>query len=249
MPIIDKTLHPGELLFSEGEQDSSIYIIKQGKIELMTRNPLYLLEGNIKNPGDLLGVMTTLLGLPHVYSSRAVEKSTVARCDYKDFAGLIKTKPQIALKIVTGLSSVVRTLNQHIIRHLQDGEEQEDDRMFEIGLYFLEKKDLRKAEYVFKKCEEIHGMNKSIAEKTLFKLAEIYESMNEKDRALQTYQQLIDRYPLDKRITRVCQTIITRLKQECRPAQNSDEPDDVETPKPRKGLLALIKSAARENKE
>lgn len=242
MTVQDRNYRPGELIFSENEPDTHIYIIKQGRIEIMTRNPFYVLDGTIKVPGDLLGVMTAICGLACKVSARAVEPSLVTVCDVADFNDLIRNKPVIALKIVSSLSAIVRELNNHIMKHLNSSEEKkEDDKFFDIGAYFMDRGEHEKAEYVFRRCDEIYGQDKGLSEKSLFKLGEIYELTHDLDNARKTYQELIDRFPLDKRITRVANSILKRLEpqESLKTIETEDKPQE-------KGLLSLIKSAAKD---
>ncbi|MGC8595630.1 MAG: ATP-binding protein [Candidatus Kryptoniota bacterium] len=102
----------GTRLFEEGEVSDSLFIIKSGEIELRKK----LGEGEIALwtafPGDFLGEMAVIDGLPRSASAVAIEDSIVASISSEILQPLLSTHPKLMLNISKALTVRLRRSNE-----------------------------------------------------------------------------------------------------------------------------------------
>ena len=63
------TFAPGEVLLSEGGKKGVLYILIEGKIEVLKDD---LRVGTVAEPGSILGEISVLLDVPHTATLRAL---------------------------------------------------------------------------------------------------------------------------------------------------------------------------------
>lgn len=111
---------PGAQLFAQGEAPDGVYIVRDGRVELVWRGSMRRrLIVQILHPGDVEGDICTILGLPPPYSARALDHVEALVISSGDLETLLATRPQVARR---WLSSVAARLvhAQHRILQLQD---------------------------------------------------------------------------------------------------------------------------------
>ena len=102
----------GEILYNQGEECSTMFLLKSGKIELYIGKGTkreYLLH-TAADYGDSLGEMGLLQGEPRNATAIAVEDSVVVEIDEAHFGAFIKENPARAIKMIKDLSLRFRNL-------------------------------------------------------------------------------------------------------------------------------------------
>jgi CRP-like cAMP-binding protein len=100
---------PGQFIFQAGDLGSEMFVIHDGKAEVMREggspadNVVAVLE-----KGDFFGEMAVLEGLPRTASVRALTDLKLVRVDGATFTQLLRTEPEIAVRIMRKLSRRLR---------------------------------------------------------------------------------------------------------------------------------------------
>jgi CRP/FNR family transcriptional regulator len=104
-----KKIHKGEQLFSEGMTASAFFIVVSGKVKIYKLSP----DGkehtlHIQAPGDLVAEAAIFDAMLYPASCMAIEDSVLIRISREGFINLIKTHPELALKMMSGYSRRLR---------------------------------------------------------------------------------------------------------------------------------------------
>ncbi len=110
---IEQDFVRGNLLFSEGEEGDTMYIILEGKVLITkslgeTTKTLAVLE-----PGDFFGEMSLLTGETRSANAMVSEDSRMLVVDQEAFSTLVSTNAKIAWNIMTRLAYRLR--ESHIL--------------------------------------------------------------------------------------------------------------------------------------
>ena len=111
---------PGSQLFAQGQSPDGVFIVRDGRVELVWRGPMRRrLIVQILHPGDVEGDICTILSIPPPYSARAVDLVETLVITQADLETLLATRPQVSRR---WLSSVAARLvhAQRRILQLQD---------------------------------------------------------------------------------------------------------------------------------
>lgn len=116
--ITRKAFNKGDVIFSEGEDFDKLFIINQGSIKVYKYNKdgkeqiLYILK-----EGDFLGDLNLLKKDTFKFNSMALEHTSMCIIHKDDFDNLIKTNPDISIKVleyahdrIASLENLVQTL-------------------------------------------------------------------------------------------------------------------------------------------
>ncbi|HEX6208514.1 MAG TPA: Crp/Fnr family transcriptional regulator [Actinomycetota bacterium] len=111
----------GEQLFAQGQEPDGVYIVREGRVELVWRGSMRRrLVVQILHPGDVEGDICTILAIAPPYSARALDRVEALVISPADLEALL-TRPQVSRR---WLSSVAARLvhSQRRILQLQDHE-------------------------------------------------------------------------------------------------------------------------------
>lgn len=125
--------HPmGDIIFSEGEIGTEMYIVQSGSVELLKEiggetRVLATLE-----KGDFFGEMSVLEDLPRTASARAKTEVELVRINGATFDAMLKSNTEIAVRMMRKLSRRVREitamLEQSLGRQVADEEKPAQQR-------------------------------------------------------------------------------------------------------------------------
>lgn len=103
-----RTFESGEYVFREGDLGTEMYILQEGEVEILKRvnDVEERLAGLGK--GDFFGEMAVLEDLPRTASARAATDCTAIEIDGSTFDQMLRTKPEIAVRIMRKLSRRLR---------------------------------------------------------------------------------------------------------------------------------------------
>jgi CRP/FNR family cyclic AMP-dependent transcriptional regulator len=108
-------LHRNDIVFSEEEVASALYIVVEGRIGIATHRfddreaILALME-----PGDVFGEMSLLDGLPRAATARALEASSCIAVPYEPVRVLFKEHPGALAAVVRMLAARLRVADEQI---------------------------------------------------------------------------------------------------------------------------------------
>ena len=138
----------------EGKLDASrFYIIRQGQFQISKESEIIEEDtGNILYPGDFFGVVSCMSNHASIESAKALTDVTVI-CVYRDQFGILLQKySPIAIKIIKSFSHKLRYFDSAITRLSFKGNVEENPKyLYNIGDYYIKKKQLSHAFHAFKK--------------------------------------------------------------------------------------------------
>ncbi len=107
---------PGEVVFEEGSEGHTLYIVITGEAKVTKKDP----EGReqvltLLKDGDICGEMSFLDGRPHSATITAVHSMRVIQIEKADFDRFVEEYPKAAYKIMMNIvfqvDSIVRRMN------------------------------------------------------------------------------------------------------------------------------------------
>ncbi|MDH3254292.1 MAG: cyclic nucleotide-binding domain-containing protein [Acidobacteriota bacterium] len=98
----------GQFVFRAGDLGTEMYVIHSGKVEVMDESPAALTPVAVLEKGDFFGEMAVLEGVPRIASVRAVTDVKLVRVDGATFTQLLRSEPEIAVRIMRKLSRRLR---------------------------------------------------------------------------------------------------------------------------------------------
>ena len=106
----ERSYPAGTVIFSQGDTGVGLYVLKSGKIRIVQGNHPDSAEEEIGivGPGDVLGEMALLDDLPRSASAEAVEDVVALLLPIWEFRGVLRSHPDIALKLLAVLSRRLR---------------------------------------------------------------------------------------------------------------------------------------------
>ncbi len=107
----------GHLLCEKGSPGQALYIVRSGRVRIFTTDK----EGrevalNICGPGDFIGELSLLDGLPHSASAATLEPSELVLLEREAFLSQLETHPRIALRVLAAISMRLRVTTQRAER-------------------------------------------------------------------------------------------------------------------------------------
>jgi hypothetical protein len=100
----------GDVLFREGDTSADMYIIQDGRVELMRRDAGELRQVALLESGDFFGEMSLLDGTPREVTARALSAFTALRLDGATFRQVALENSEIPIRM---LSRAARRLHEH----------------------------------------------------------------------------------------------------------------------------------------
>jgi CRP-like cAMP-binding protein len=104
----------GTVLFREGEPGSQMYVIRAGRVSIWKRIADSEITLTVLGPGDFFGEMALLEGLPRSASATALEDSLLIEVEQEAFELLLRSKGEIALRMMRRLSARLREADRQI---------------------------------------------------------------------------------------------------------------------------------------
>lgn len=109
-PTKKREVPAGEVLLSEGKTSGHIYVLAEGRIEVLRGNTQVAV---VSEPGSVFGEMSVLLNTPHTATVRALSPVTVYV--YADAAGFMRSDPQIAFVIARLLAQRLNSATTYLV--------------------------------------------------------------------------------------------------------------------------------------
>ncbi len=120
-PLEGKTEHyqNGELIFEEGEVGAEVFVLSEGRVELIKRGRESAVEIAVLESGAIFGEMAALDNMPRSLTARALGEVTVEAIDQESFLDAMHRDPEFALEVMGGLADGMRTLHDMLAGNLQ----------------------------------------------------------------------------------------------------------------------------------
>jgi cAMP-binding proteins - catabolite gene activator and regulatory subunit of cAMP-dependent protein kinases len=109
----DRDLAKGELLFSQGEESSDLYVVMDGRIAISTRST----DGResmvaVLENGSLFGEMGLFDGGPRSAEARALSDTTLIEIAFDDVRAAVQERPEVLWAIVRLLAQRIRATDE-----------------------------------------------------------------------------------------------------------------------------------------
>jgi CRP-like cAMP-binding protein len=110
----------GDIVFTEGDESTELYIMIKGEIELQIKIAPQLADTTVLvvKPNDIFGELSFVDPKPRAATARCVKKSIVASIRREDFENLVQAKPDIGLRFYLNvaqlLSEKLRKMNGYL---------------------------------------------------------------------------------------------------------------------------------------
>jgi CRP-like cAMP-binding protein len=140
----------GSLAYARGDEASRIYVLRSGKISLVSidietgeeiRDPVA--------PGEFFGVKSALGHFPREENAVAVADSTAMVFTVPEFEAFAVANPSIVLKMLKIFSNQLRRVHAQIARIMTNETVKSDEGLFAIGEKYLKLKRYAHAKYIF----------------------------------------------------------------------------------------------------
>jgi CRP-like cAMP-binding protein len=115
-----RTYEPGSQVFAQGQSPDGVYIVRDGRVELVWRGPMRRrLIVQILHSGDVEGDICTILSIPPPYSARALDRVDALLITPTDLETLLATRPQVSRRWLSSVSARLVHAQRRILQ-LQD---------------------------------------------------------------------------------------------------------------------------------
>jgi hypothetical protein len=109
------TAAAGEFIFREGDLTSDLFILEDGRVELLRHEDGTPQVVATLGPGELFGELALLEDQPRDLAARAATDCTLLRLDYATLLDLIRENPQVALNGMRRLSRRLREQERAVL--------------------------------------------------------------------------------------------------------------------------------------
>jgi CRP-like cAMP-binding protein len=113
----------GGFLFREGDLGTEMFILQEGQVEILKTVNGIDEQLAVLEKGDFFGEMSLLEDLPRTASARAISDCKVIRINGATFDQMLRTKPEIAVRIMRKLSRRLRQTDQMLREALGAGDQ------------------------------------------------------------------------------------------------------------------------------
>ncbi len=115
-----RNYEPGEIVFEQGDPGSGMYVIRSGYVTLFTRDQYNRREDlSVLGPGDFFGETTIATPAARVISASCNENCELVGLFRSDLLAITERHPEIANRILLGLTSVISERLQSAILELR----------------------------------------------------------------------------------------------------------------------------------
>jgi hypothetical protein len=98
----------GDFIFREGDLGTTMYIVHEGKVEIIQEIAGAEQKLTVLEKGDFFGEMAVLESLPRTASARAVGEVQLLQINSATFSQMLKDNPEIAVRMMRKLSRRIR---------------------------------------------------------------------------------------------------------------------------------------------
>ena len=112
---VTKTYARNTVIINEGDESDSLYVILAGRVKVFLSDE----EGkevilNTQEAGDYFGELALIDEAPRSASVMTLDDSKMSIVSKRDFEGCLTSHPQIALRVIKGLTKRLRNLTDNV---------------------------------------------------------------------------------------------------------------------------------------
>jgi CRP-like cAMP-binding protein len=161
----------------EGKRNADrFFIIRSGKVKLSKEVQIVAEEqGDILNPGDFFGVVSTMSGHSHIETAQALTDITLISVMKDQFSQLIQSNAPVAMKIIMQFSKRMRYLDEALTRLTLKNKSAEEapSHLFNVAEYYAKHNQYNQAIYAYLKYAKFcpKGENVPTAHERMKKIA------------------------------------------------------------------------------
>ena len=109
---LGKVYQDGETVFRQGDVGDCMYVIQEGKVEVLVEDGDQEIQVAIRSTGDFIGEMAIFERDVRSATIRAMGQVRLLTIDKKNFMRRIAQDPSLAFRVVETMSRRIRDLNE-----------------------------------------------------------------------------------------------------------------------------------------
>lgn len=113
---LGKVYHDGEVIVRQGETAGGLFVIQEGRLEILSESEGKETRIRIAGEGELIGEMAIFERQVRSATARALGEARVLTVDRKNFLRRINEDPSLAFRVVETMSRRVRELSAEVVR-------------------------------------------------------------------------------------------------------------------------------------
>jgi serine phosphatase RsbU (regulator of sigma subunit) len=113
--VVEQRLRAGEVLFRQGEEGHTCYVILAGELEVIGHPGQEEVRLEVRRPGQIIGEMALIDPSPRSASVRALTDTYIAALNERDFTALMHSNPELTLDLLRGNTARLRRTSQQMI--------------------------------------------------------------------------------------------------------------------------------------
>ena len=117
-----RVFEPGEIIFSEGDDSREMFVVLEGRVEVVKPSPRGEVRLASLERGEFLGEMSLLESLPRSATARAIDNVRLLAIHPGGFLLKIRRDPTFAFEIMQSLSRRIRGTNDALMKAMSAGE-------------------------------------------------------------------------------------------------------------------------------
>jgi len=106
----------GDVIFREGDLGTEMYVVHQGRVEILRTIDEERVRIALLEKGDFFGEMSLLEELPRTATARALEETTLIEINGALFDRMLRRNPEIGVRIMRKLSRRLREVDAELGR-------------------------------------------------------------------------------------------------------------------------------------
>ena len=111
---LGKTYYDGDVIIRQGDVDDCMYVIQEGKVEIILEHEGQERQLNVLDVGDFFGEMALFDKDVRSATVRAVGKAKVLTVDKKSLMRRFLEDPSLAFRLVETMSKRIRELQEKV---------------------------------------------------------------------------------------------------------------------------------------
>src|SRR5512138_2613903 len=112
--IYGRDFPAGAVIFEEGDPGSRMYVVQAGAVRIEKRAGARTLTIAVLGPGEFFGEMALLDRQPRSAAAVVAERSRILEIDEAAFDELVRTRGEVAVRVLRRLSMRLRESNRQI---------------------------------------------------------------------------------------------------------------------------------------
>ena len=114
--VLGRVYHDGEVILRQGEAADGLFVILEGRLEILSENDGKETRIRIAGEGELIGEMAVFDRQVRSATVRALGEARLLTLDRKNFLRRINEDPSLAFRLVETMSRRIRELSAEVVR-------------------------------------------------------------------------------------------------------------------------------------